>query len=345
MGINRTTLDRLKQRLDDPSLKIAIIPHISADGDAAGACSALWQLLDRLGIEAKIITCDYFPDYLKWLKRLPDAISLQNRPDACKRWLHESGLLCMIDHNTFTREGDLEPFARHFRGEVLMIDHHPDPIDVDYRFSDASVSSTCELLYALIARLWGKEIIDKDIANALYTGIVTDTGGFSHNSSNPRTYRVVAELLARGLDKERVHDCLYQRNSLWRLRLEGHCLLNKMTVEERYPLAIIPVSLQELEAFHFKDGDLEGVVNMPLTIDGVLVSVQVTERKERVKFSFRSKGEIPVNDWARRFFNGGGHRNAAGGQLDLPLEECLKILRESAAWFFDEHVDKNLLRP
>ncbi|MDR0765903.1 MAG: DHH family phosphoesterase [Odoribacteraceae bacterium] len=336
---------KFKKRLENPSLKVAIIPHISADGDAAGACSALWQVLDRLGIEARVITCDYFPDYLRWLKRLPDAISFQNRPAECKQWLQEAGLLCMIDHNTFEREGDLEPFTRQFQGEIMMIDHHPDPIEVTYRFSDTRVSSTCELLYILVTRLWGRKIVDARIADAIYTGITTDTGGFSHNSSRPNTYRVVAELLSRGLDKEGVFDRIYQRNTLSRLRLEGHCLLNKMTIEERYPLAIIPVTLHELETFHFKEGDLEGIVNMPLTIAGVFVSVQVTEREKRVKLSFRSKGEIPVNEWARRFFNGGGHKNAAGGQLDLPIDACLQRLRESAAWFFDEYLDASLLYP
>jgi phosphoesterase RecJ-like protein len=337
----KQTIELLKRRLSDASLKVVIIPHISADGDAAGACSALWQVFDRLGMQARLLTCDYFPDYLKWLKRIPDALSFQNRPKECKQWLQEADLLCILDHNTFAREGELEPFTRQFRGEVLMIDHHPDPEEVTYRFSDTRVSSTCELLYTLIVRLWGKGMIDTGIANALYTGISTDTGGLSHNSSRPRTYRVVADLLARGLEKEYVHDQLYQRNSLSRLRLEGHCLLNKMTIEERYPLAIIPITLQELESFSFKDGDLEGIVNMPLTIEQVLVSVQVTERKERVKFSFRSKGDIPVNLWAKTFFNGGGHKNAAGGQMELPLEECLQRLRESAAWFFGEHVDTN----
>ncbi|MDR1273913.1 MAG: DHH family phosphoesterase [Odoribacteraceae bacterium] len=335
----KETIERLKRCLGDTSLKIAIIPHISADGDAAGACSALWQVCDRLGVQARLLTCDYFPDYLKWLPRVPDAISFQNRPRECKEWLREARLLCMLDHNTFAREGDLEFFTRNFRGEVLMIDHHPDPEEVTYRFSDTRVSSTCELLYTLITRIWGKQMIDAGIANALYAGISTDTGGLSHNSSRPRTYRVVADLLALGLEKEYVHDQLYQRNSLSRLRLEGHCLLNKMTIEEPYPLAIIPVALQELEAFNFKDGDLEGVVNLPLTIEKVLVSVQITERKERVKLSFRSKGEIPVNLWAKRFFGGGGHRNAAGGQLTVPLEECVRRVRESAAWFFSEHVD------
>ncbi|MDR1415769.1 MAG: DHH family phosphoesterase [Odoribacteraceae bacterium] len=335
----KETIQRLKQRLADPSLKIAIIPHISPDGDAAGACSALWQLFDALGMQARLLSCDYFPDYLRWLPRVSDAISFQNRPGECKEWLREAGLLCMLDHNTLAREGDLEPITRKFRGEILMIDHHPDPEGATYRFSDTRVSSTCELLYTLIAKAWGKAIIHPGIANALYAGISTDTGCLSHNSSRPRTYRVIADLLALGMQKERVHDHLYQRCSLSRLRLEGHCLLNKMTIEEEYPLAIIPVTRQELEKFDFKDGDLEGVVNMPLAIERVLVSVQITERKERVKFSFRSKGEIPVNLWAKRYFGGGGHRNAAGGQLALPLDECVQLLRESAAWFFSEHVN------
>ena len=344
MGIKQT-VEQLRQRFTDPALQVAIIPHISADGDAVGACSALWQVLDRLGIPAKMLTCDYLPDYLRWMKRAPDASSFQNRPGECKRWLQASGLLCMIDHNTFAREGDLEPFTREFRGDVLMIDHHPDPITTTYRLSDTTVSSTCELLYSLIKRLWGREIMDNNIANALYAGISTDTGCLSHNSSRPRTYRVIADLLRAGLEKERVHDYLYQRNSISRLRLEGHCLLNKMTIDERYPLAIITVTRQELETFHFKDGDLEGVVNLPLTIEGLLVSVQIVERETRVKLSFRSKGDIPVNLWARQYFNGGGHKNAAGGQSDLPLEECLGILRQSAAWFFSAHVARGRRRP
>ena len=125
--IDETIIARIKERLESRDLKAVIIPHISPDGDAAGSCSALWQVLDRVGIQAQLMTCDYIPDYLKWLKRIPDAISFQNRPKECKHWLHQADILFMLDHNTVAREGDLEPFVKEFKGEVIMIDHHPDP--------------------------------------------------------------------------------------------------------------------------------------------------------------------------------------------------------------------------
>ena len=295
-------IEKIKERLTGRELSAVIIPHISPDGDAAGSCSALWQVLDKVGIQAQLMTCDYIPDYLKWLKRIPDAISFQNRPKECKQWLHKADILFMLDHNTVAREGDLEPFVKEFEGEVIMIDHHPDPDDVTYRISDTSVSSTCELLYNVVTEIWGKEVIDTDIANAIYAGISTDTGGLSHNSSHPETYRVIADLLALGLNKDYVHEQLYQRNTLSRLRLTGNCLLNKLS----------------------------------LSIEEVLVSVQITERKDTVKLSFRSKGNIPVNLWAKEFFNGGGHLNAAGGQMPLPLDDVVKKVRDTAEWFFKQ---------
>ena len=237
-------------------------------------------------------------------------------------------MLFMLDHNTMAREGDLEPFTREYKGNVVMIDHHPDPDEVTLCVSDTRVSSTCELLYDVITSTWGKEIIDTDIANALYTGISTDTGGLNHNSSRPETYLVIARLLEAGLDKAYVHEELYQKNTLSRLRLTGNCLLNKLEVDENFPVAIIPVTLQELEQYHYKDGDLEGLVNIPLSVESVSVSVQVTERKDRVKLSFRSKGGFAVNEIASKLFSGGGHKNAAGAESTDSMEEIVQKLEQ-----------------
>mgnify|MGYP000839632216 FL=1 len=145
----------------------------------------------------------------------------------------------------------------------MIIDHHPDPEEAEYMISDIRVSSTCELLYTVITGIWGREAIDPDMANALYTGINTDTGGLSHNSSRPQTYRVIADLLELGLNKELVHHYLYQMNKLTRLRLIGHALLNKLTVNPDFPLAIIPITLEELEKYNYREGDLGGLVNIP----------------------------------------------------------------------------------
>lgn len=331
-------IERLKLRLSKANLKTVIIPHISPDGDAVGSCSAFYGALHKAGISCHILTCDYIPDYLRWLKNIKNTISYQDKPELCKSIIAGADVIFMLDHNTIKREGDLEPWVNVARADKVIIDHHPGPDQVDYVISDTRVSSTCELLYDVISGVWGNELIDEDIANALYTGINTDTGGLSHNSSRPETYRIIADLLESGLDKAYVHERLYQMNNLSRLRLIGNVLLNKLQVCPDYPLAVMPITLEELERYSYKDGDLEGLVNIPLSVENICVSIQITQRKERVKLSFRSKGSIPVNEWAKAYFNGGGHLNAAGGQMDLPLDEVVKKINETAAWFFKTFV-------
>lgn len=332
------TIQRLGARLSEGNLKTVIIPHISADGDAVGACSAFSTVLERAGIENHILTCDFLPDYLKWLKNAEKAISYQEKAERCKTLIAQADIIFMLDHNTTQREGDLEAVVKNSPGQKVIIDHHPEPEQADFVISDTRVSSTCELLYTVIREIWGTEAITGDVADALYTGINTDTGGLNHNSSRPETYRVIAHLLELGLNKAYVHENLYQHNRLSRLRLMGNALLNKLTVHPVYPVALIPITKEELEKYDYKEGDLEGLVNIPLSIENVLVSVQITQRKERVKLSFRSKGAIPVNAWAKEYFNGGGHLNAAGGQSSMPLEQVVRKVRDTAAWFFDQYL-------
>ncbi|MCC8173222.1 MAG: DHH family phosphoesterase [Odoribacter sp.] len=332
-------IERLKKRLETKGLKTIIIPHISADGDAVGACSALYSALAKNGIDTHIISCDHLPAYLKWLKNIDKAIACPDNSKECKRLIEEADIIFMIDHNTFKREGKLENWVISAKAEKVMIDHHPDPEIVDYTISKPEVSSTCELLYYVISEIWGRSSIDKDMANALYTGINTDTGGLSHNSSCPSTYEVIAELLKLGMDKEYVHERLYQMNKLSRFRLIGDVLLNQLEIDTEFPLALIPITLEELEIYSYEDGDLEGVVNIPLSIENICVSIQITQRKERIKLSFRSKGDVQVNECARVHFNGGGHLNAAGGQMDLPMEDVLQRIEETKEWFFTTYVN------
>lgn len=332
------TIQRLKSRLSEKNLKTVIIPHISADGDAVGACSAFSLVLERAGIINHILTCDFLPDYLKWLKNTDKAISYQEKAEKCKRLIAQADIIFMLDHNTTQREGDLETVVKNYTGQKVIIDHHPDPEPVDFVISDTRVSSTCELLYTVIREIWGIEAITGNVANALYTGINTDTGGLNHNSSRPETYLVIAHLLELGLNKAYVHENLYQHNRISRLRLVGNALLNKLTIHPAYPVAIIPITKEELEKYDYKEGDLEGLVNIPLSVESVMVSIQITQRKERVKLSFRSKGDIPVNEWAKEHFNGGGHLNAAGGQSSMPLIEVVQKVQDTAAWFFEHYL-------
>ncbi len=329
-------IDELKLLLEKKDVRVIIIPHISPDGDAVGACSALSEVFQLAGLKWHILTCDYIPEYLRFLKNVDSAISYQDKSDLCKQLIGEADFIFMLDHNTVKREGDLEPWVSAASASKIIIDHHPEPDSLSCVISDTRVSSTCELLYTVITRIWGKKIISADIANALYTGINTDTGGLSHNSSRPGTYRIIADLLELGLEKAYIHERIYQMNNLSRLRLIGNTLLNKLQVSARYPVAIMPITRQELEKYDYQDGDLEGLVNIPLSVHHVCVSIQITERKERVKLSFRSKGNIPVNEWAKKWFNGGGHLNAAGGQMDLPLDEVVKKVLETTPLFFEE---------
>lgn len=333
---NKEQVEKLMPELAKGNLKAVIIPHISPDGDAIGSCSALSEVCRKAGIECHILTCDYIPEYLRFLKNIPAAISYQDKAVECQKLIGEAHVIFMLDHNTVKREGDLEPWVTAAAATKVIIDHHPDPDVQDIVISDTQVSSTCELLYSVITMVWGVEMIDRDVANALYTGINTDTGGLSHNSSRPDTYRIIADLLEAGLDKAYIHERIYQMNNLSRLRLIGNVLLNKLQVNSKYPVAIMPITREELEKYDYKDGDLEGLVNIPLSVHNIAVSIQITERKERVKLSFRSKGNIPVNEWSKAFFNGGGHLNAAGGQMELPLEEVIKKVNETTPWFFEK---------
>ncbi|MGL5681755.1 MAG: DHH family phosphoesterase [Marinifilaceae bacterium] len=332
---------RLKDRLADSKYKFILIPHISPDGDAAGSCSALCEVLLNDGHEAVIMTCDHFPEYLKFLTHISESISLKDDKERCISLLKEADFICMLDHNAPSREGDLQPLvAQYFEGETIMIDHHLEPQPVDYTISHVHISSTCELLYGVICGIWGREVINSNVATSLYTGINTDTGGLSHNSSTSAIYRVIGELLDLGLDKELVHDHIYRMNHLSRLRLIGNALLNKLNVNADYPVALIPISKDELDSFGYKEGDLEGLVNMPLGVKEVEVSVQIVQRSERIKLSFRSKGTLPVNEWTKAYFSGGGHRNAAGGQWHGTLQEAVDKVNETTAWFFKTYGNK-----
>ena len=331
-------IDELRFRLAEGVKNVVIVPHISPDGDAIGACSALAEVFSRVGIKWNILTCDRVPEYLRFLKHIPSAISNLDKPELCRQYIEEADLIFMLDHNTVSREGELECLVRNAKADRVIIDHHLEPDVQNIVISATCVSSTCELMYVVVTSIWGKEIITADVADSLYAGISTDTGGLSHNSSRPETYRIIASLLETGLNKEFVHKHLYQMNNISRLRLIGNALLNKLYVDEHYPVAIIPITKEELEKFNYKDGDLEGLVNIPLSVHNVDVSIQITERKDRVKLSFRSKEHIPVNEWAKRWFNGGGHVNAAGGQMDLPLDEVVSKVKETMPLFFHEYV-------
>ena len=316
-------ISRLKKLLAGDIEHAVVIPHMSPDGDAVGSCMAWVAVMEKIGIDAVMVSADDVADYLKFMIREERFVSAHRNLPYCQKLISQADAVFMMDHNSYAREGILGGYTEKSGAVKVLIDHHLDPVDGDIVFSDPHSPATCMLEYEIIVELWGREMIDPHIANLLYAGISTDTGNFNHAASNPELYRTVADLLDRGLDRDYVFENIYQTATENRLRLTGNALLNDMRLDGRYPVAVIAISLEELEKFGYKDGDLEGVVNMPLAMKDIKVSILVTERKDKVKLSVRSKGAVAVDTWCRTYFNGGGHKNASGGRMDIPFSEVI----------------------
>ena len=306
---------------------IVLLGHKNPDGDCTGATLAFKQVLDNMGKNAQVILPNAIPENLTWLHKAETIINYDQHPTEVIASLGKADMLIALDFNAFSR---LDEMAEHIPScTTAMIDHHPHPkIESSLLFSDTSVSSTCELLSKLIYEMAFDNYLDKESATALFTGILTDTGRFNHNSSNPQTYHVVADLMSFDIDKEMVIDQVFDSYSENRMRLIGFALNERMEVFPRYRLAIISLSLEDKKRFNYQQGDSEGLVNMPLSIKGIQCSILIQEHDDRVRMSFRSKGDMPVNTIAAEHFNGGGHCNAAGGTSFESLEKTLNKLKE-----------------
>jgi phosphoesterase RecJ-like protein len=318
--------------------KIVIVPHMSPDGDAMGSSCALYMFLKNEGHDVSIVSSDQYPSYLSWLPSINEVIVFTNDNTKAKTKIAEAELIFFLDHNDENRQGFIQKKIGESKAVKIMIDHHPYPkAKVELMFSRIDVTSTCEMIYEFIAALGMKDKITKDIATCIYTGINTDTGGLNYNSAFPQTYKIVASLLENGLDKGDVHERLYNTSSESRMRLMGFCLSQKMIIVPDCKTAVMSLSMEEMERFNYQEGDAEGFVNIPHGIKGIDISIYLSEKKDKVKISFRSKRNIPINIFAAEHFNGGGHKNAAGGALELPLAEVEKKVLDLLPAFVKEH--------
>jgi phosphoesterase RecJ-like protein len=251
----------------------------------------------------------------------------------------------LADFNKLDRCGEVAPYIDKLVVPRVVIDHHPfpDPELGEVMFCDTSVSSTCELSFHILQALGWTRWIDRNAAACFYSGIITDTGSLSYNSSDPQTYRAVAELVGLGIDKDFIHKELFQSNSLSRTQLLGHVLCNKLEVLNGYGAAFISLSKEELDAHDYVPGDTEGFVNYPLTIQGIGISALFTEREKdkMVRISFRSRCEVPVNMFAEQYFSGGGHANAAGGEWQGPLTEAVERFRNFLPLYLENFKKEN----
>lgn len=305
---------------------------------------ALYQVLSELGHDVMPAAPDKYPAFLNWMPQIKAVRLYDSSNDSAdiQRFIQNADLHISLDYNALPRLGtDLENAVRAFTGQSLLIDHHRQPDQhFDYSFHSILASSTAELVYDFINHLTSGQPVSTDIAQCIYAGIVTDTGSFRFPSATPHTLRIVADLIEGGLQHARVYNHIFDTNSLDRLRLLGYVLAEKLVVIPEAQTAYIALSSSDLERYQHRPGDSEGFVNYALSVEGVRFACLLKEHDDEVKISLRSKGNLDVNSIARQYFNGGGHLNAAGGRLVLPLNKAvqtfLKIVEQNRDLFLSK---------
>jgi len=321
------------------SENILIISHINPDGDAIGSQIALYQYLKSIGRNVSMMTPNYLQEFLKWMECSDQIYIFIRDRNKCKKLISAADLIVMVDFNQPNRMGEAEGLVMAAKARKVLIDHHLDPFKfADLEISESSFCSTSELVYRLVTEMSNQPFMNKAYAEALYTGIITDTGNFEHGSYTPGTMRIVADLLEAGVEKEKILNLIYNNFSADRLRLQGFALNKRMVVLPELKSAYIYLTKADLKEYNHVKGDTEGFVNMPLSIKGICFSTLFIEKDGFIKLSFRSKGSFPSNEIASRYFSGGGHMNASGGEYYDTLENTiayfLKLLQENA-WRFE----------
>ncbi len=312
-----------------PGKQVVVVIHVNPDGDALGSSLGLMLLMIKQGHSCKVISPNQYPGFLKWMPGSDQIIILEESPETALMCMKQADILFAVDFNELKRVKKLNDAFVGSGAHKVLIDHHPDPdMAADCILSDTSASSTAELVYRFINEAGLLALMDKDIASCLFTGIMTDTGCFSYNSSRRKTWEVVAELLDYGIEKDRLYDLTYDNYSADRMRLLGFSLNEKMEVFPEYHTGIIWLTREDLHKFNFEVGDTEGFVNYPLSIKGIRFSALFIEKENHVRISFRSKGNFAVNEFSRKYFNGGGHANASGGESYMSLDNTLKHFKE-----------------
>ena len=330
-----------KEYINKPR-KAVILTHFKPDADALGSSLGLAQYLKKKGLSVKVITPSDYPDFLFWMPGNKDVLIFQkDKPEKTAQFIDQADAIFCLDFSSLNRINELGEMVRRSSAKKVLIDHHLDPEKfADYEQWDDTAASTAELVYELIVELGDKELVDCNIADCLYAGIMTDTGSFRHSNTSYKVFQVASELVKRGANPYRVSKLVYDTNTIERLRLLGYVLSEKLQVLPEYRTAYIVLTTDELKQFGSQTGDTEGLVNYGLSIKGIRLSVLFSDRKENIKLSLRSLGSFSVNEMARTHFDGGGHRNAAGGQTTLTLEQTVKQFLELLPTYKDQLINE-----
>ncbi len=294
-----------------------------------GSSLGLYNYLIQQGHHAKVVSPTDYPEFLWWMPGNEEVIIYTEQKEQAAQLVAEAELIFCLDFNTLTRINELGELVRQSSAVKVMIDHHLEPEDFDdYRYWNINACATAQLVYSFITdELKRPDLINADVATCLYTGIMTDSGSFRFPNTTASVHRIVAGLIEAGAVNWRIHELVYSSSSENRLRFLGHCLTNKLEVLPEFNTAIISVTHRELEQFDIITGDTEGIVNYALSITGIRLAAFIVERPDRVKLSLRSKGEFPANEICKKYFSGGGHRNAAGGHSEESLPQVIDKLK------------------
>lgn len=339
MQLNRADIDRLKEILQaKESQNIVIIAHTNPDGDALGSTLAWARVMRHKGHNVECIAPNKYPYFMEWMSGITDYIIHRTEPERAEAVIERADIIFCMDFNTTSRLEDLgKALEANTTAKRVLIDHHlfPDK-NFDVTFSFPEESSTCFVTYSLIEATYGTKVIDSEAADLLYTGMMTDTGNFSFAKLSPALFRAVAVLVEQGANIQQINIKVHNSFSEGRAKLFGYVINRKMEIIEDGRVAYMSMSEAEMRRFNFQQGDSEGFVNYPLTVAKMRVSALFTAHRKFVRVSLRSRDSIDVNLFARRYFNGGGHKNAAGGKSELSLEDTIKKFRLSMAEFIAE---------
>jgi phosphoesterase RecJ-like protein len=304
---------------------VVVISHINPDGDAIGSTVALALYLKKKKVPVDVIIPNEVPDFLRWMPGFDMVMTYRKNSEACIKALSNARTIFLVDFNDPGRMGKLERHFNESRALRILIDHHENPADfADIVISESWRGSAGEMIYLLMQEIDASGFLDKDIATCLYVAIMTDTGNFRYGSSYAEIFNIAGALVSAGVDKDEIFSNVYDSYSEQRMKLLGYCMSEKMVVLPEYHAAYISLTREELKRFDHKVGDTEGFVNIPFSIKGIRVTALFIEKKDHVKISLRSKGDFSVDHLASKYFRGGGHVNAAGGEYDLPLDKTIK---------------------
>lgn len=337
--LSEAEIATLKENIDN-SNRIVICCHKSPDGDALGSSLAWAEYLRTQGKEPDIIVPDAYPDFLQWLPGSERIIRYdKHAADKADEMLQKADLIFCLDFNGTNRVDEMKYALEQSPAHKIMIDHHLDPsMDTVLTVSHPQMSSTSELVFRIIWQLGGFEEMSRKCAVCIYCGMMTDTGGFTYNSNQPEIFFIVSQLLTKGIDKDKIYRNVFNNFSPWAIRLRGYLMSQKLNIFNDLHAAYFTISRRDMRDFHFIKGDAEGLVNEPLKIKGMRLSISLREddrRDNTIWVSLRSVDDFPCNLVASEFFNGGGHLNASGGRLHCTLAEAERVVRRAFAHYED----------